>query len=67
MRLSVCPGESLRLCTSCARNADNQRAPTGPDYRTWIQPYTRGERCFDWYSLPPTPKPATPADQPGEA
>lgn len=52
MRLDPCPGESLRLCTSCARNADNQPPVRGPDHRTWMQPTTRGERCFDWYPQP---------------
>lgn len=60
MRLAICMGESLRLCASCARNVDNQPAPrNGVDTRQWIQPVTRGERCFDWYPLPPKP-PAPP-------
>lgn len=59
MRLDVCPGESLRLCASCARNVDNQPPVNGPDYRSWIKPNPRGEKCFDWYSLPPKP-PAPP-------
>ena len=55
MRLSTCPGEGIRLCASCARNVDNQAPVKGPDYRTWINPQTRGERCVDWYPLPPKP------------
>ena len=58
MRLAICMGESLRLCASCARNVDNQPAPrNGADTRQWIQPVTRGERCFDWYPQPPQPTP----------
>lgn len=56
MRLSVCQGEALRLCASCARNVDNHPpVPPKDDYRSWIQPVTSGERCRDWYPLPHKP------------
>lgn len=58
MRLTLCEGESLRLCASCARNVENATPSPGVDTRPRLNPTTRGERCFDWYSLPPTPKPA---------
>lgn len=59
MRLAICPGESLRLCSSYARHAENHPAPRGPDYRQWMAPTTRGERCFDWYPQPPKTTPPT--------
>lgn len=62
MRLSLCEGESLRLCASCGRNVDNTIAGRAKaqqvDTRPFLTPTTRGERCFDWYPLPP--KPTTP-------
>lgn len=61
MRLTVCEGEALRLCASCARNVENTTPPTGADTRPRLNPTTRSERCFDWYPLPPTPKPASTA------
>jgi hypothetical protein len=64
MRLALCEGEALRLCASCARNVENatQRPRADQvDPRPYLNPNTRGERCLDWYPLPPTPKPATPA------
>jgi hypothetical protein len=61
MRLALCEGEALRLCASCARNVELHPKPAGPDHRTRMHPNTRGERCLDWYPLPPNPKPATPA------
>jgi hypothetical protein len=61
MNLTLCEGEGIRLCASCARNVDNAPKPKGPDLRSRLHPNTRGERCTEWYPLPHTPKPATPA------
>lgn len=60
MRLTLCEGESIRLCASCARNVENQVLKPRPgqiDTRPYLNPHTRGERCHDWYPLPPTPTP----------
>jgi hypothetical protein len=61
MRLDMCEGVAIRLCASCARNVENVPAPKGQDVRPRLNPNTRGERCPEWYPLPPTPKAAPPA------
>lgn len=62
MNLTLCEGEGIRLCASCARNVDNQPKPKGIDVRARLNPNTRGERCTEWYSLPPKPTLANSAD-----
>jgi hypothetical protein len=62
MRVTLCEGEGIRLCASCARNVANTTPPSGPDMRPRLYPNTRGERCPEWYPLPPTPKPAASAE-----
>jgi hypothetical protein len=61
MRLDMCEGVAIRLCASCARNVENSPARSGSDLRPRINPNTRGERCAEWYPLPPKPTPAASA------
>lgn len=48
--LRVCHGLGMRICESCARNADN--LPEGTIYGRTINPMADPPKCADWVAVP---------------